>query len=142
MPLNMNYYVSGIQNFLMEEIMSDKEEISKVIQTYIDGMNFSSAEKTKAAFHQNASIVGYLHGDFMEMTLADFSGFVLSQQPSPHDSSTDVTYEVLDVAIEGHTAHVKVKDVYLGITFVDTLSLIKVDDQWKIYNKLFHVQSN
>ena len=130
MPLNMNYYVSGFQNFLMEEIMSDKEEISKVIQTYIDGMNFSSAEKTKAAFHQNASIVGYLHGDFMEMTLADFSGFVLSQQPSPH------------VAIEGHTAHVKVKDVYLGITFVDTLSLIKVDDQWKIYNKLFHVQSN
>ncbi|GIR40094.1 MAG: hypothetical protein CM15mP51_08740 [Porticoccaceae bacterium] len=61
---------------------------------------------------------------------------------SPHDSSNDVTYEVLDVAIEGHTAHVKVKDVYLGITFIDTLSLIKVDDQWKIYNKLFHVQSN
>ena len=49
---------------------------------------------------------------------------------------------MLDVAIEGHTAHVKVKDVYLGITFIDTLSLIKVDDQWKIYNKLFHVQSN
>ena len=114
--------------------MSDKEEISKVIQTYIDGMNFSSAEKTKVAFHQNACIVGYLHGDF--------SGFVLSQQPSPHDSSNEVTYEVLDVAIEGHTAHVKVKDVYLGITFIDTLSLIKVDDQWKIYNKLFHVQSN
>ena len=43
MPLNMNYYVPGFQNFLMEEIMSDKEEISKVIQTYIDGMNFSSA---------------------------------------------------------------------------------------------------
>ena len=41
MPLNMNYYVPGFQNFLMEEIMSDKEEISKVIQTYIDGMNFS-----------------------------------------------------------------------------------------------------
>ena len=46
MPLNMNYYVLGFQNLLMEEIMSDKEEISKVIQTYIDGMNFSSAEKS------------------------------------------------------------------------------------------------
>ena len=120
--------------------MSDKDEISKVIQTYIDGMNFSSAEKTKEAFHPNASVVGYLHGDFMEMTLADFSGFVLSQQPSPHESSNDVTYEVIDTAIEGQTAHVKVKDVYLGITFIDTLSLIKVNDQWKIYNKLFHVQ--
>ena len=125
---------------LKEEIMSDKDEISKVIQTYIDGMNFSSAEKTKEAFHPNASVVGYLHGDFLEMTLADFSGFVLSQQPSPHESSNDVTYEVIDTAIEGQTAHVKVKDVYLGITFIDTLSLIKVNDQWKIYNKLFHVQ--
>ena len=123
-----------------EEIMSDKDEISKVIQTYIDGMNFSSAEKIKEAFHPNASVVGYLHGDFLEMTLADFSGFVLSQQPSPHESSNDVTYEVIDIAIEGQTAHVKVKDVYLGITFIDTLSLIKVNDQWKIYNKLFHVQ--
>ena len=47
--------------------MSDKDEISKVIQTYIDGMNFSSAEKTKEAFHPNASVVGYLHGDFLEM---------------------------------------------------------------------------
>ena len=84
-----------------EEIMSDKDEISKVIQTYIDGMNFSSAEKTKEAFHSNASVVGYLHGDFLEMTLADFSGFVLSQQPSPHESSNDVTYELIDIAIEG-----------------------------------------
>ncbi|GIR40093.1 MAG: hypothetical protein CM15mP51_08730 [Porticoccaceae bacterium] len=30
--------------------MSDKEEISKVIQTYIDGMNFSSAEKQRQLF--------------------------------------------------------------------------------------------
>ena len=122
--------------------MNDKEQIDNLLQLYVDSMDESDPEKVKQAFHKNAKVVGYLHGDFMEMTLADFSGFVLSQQPSPHDSLNDVTYEVLDVAIEGHTAHVKVKDVYLGITFIDTLSLIKVDDQWKIYNKLFHVQSN
>ncbi|MBT4995768.1 MAG: hypothetical protein HOM88_04790 [Hellea sp.] len=27
------------------------------------------------------------------------------------------------------------------MVFLDTLSLLKVDDEWKIYNKLFHVES-
>jgi hypothetical protein len=40
----------------------------------------------------------------------------------------------------GTTAAVKVRDKYLGITFLDTLSLIKIDDQWSIYNKLFNVE--
>jgi len=35
----------------------------------------------------------------------------------------------------------RVRDGYLGMVFLDTLSLLKVDDEWKIYNKLFHVES-
>jgi hypothetical protein len=34
-----------------------------------------------------------------------------------------------------------VRDKYLGITFLDTLSFLKVDGEWKIYNKLFNVES-
>ena len=47
--------------------MSDKEQIESVVQLYIDSMDESSADKVKEAFHPNASVVGYLHGDFMEM---------------------------------------------------------------------------
>jgi len=32
-------------------------------------------------------------------------------------------------------------DEYLGFTFIDTLSLVKVDDTWVIYNKLFHKEA-
>jgi hypothetical protein len=28
------------------------------------------------------------------------------------------------------------------MTFLDTLSLLKTDDQWRIYNKLFHVEGS
>ena len=35
---------------------------------------------------------------------------------------------------------VRVRDDYLGMTFMDTLSLLKTDDKWSIYNKLFHVE--
>lgn len=31
--------------------------------------------------------------------------------------------------------------VRLGFTFLDTLSLVKIGDQWSIYNKLYHIEA-
>jgi hypothetical protein len=121
--------------------MSDKEKIETVVQLYVDSMDESNPDKVKQAFHSNAKVVGYLHGDFMEMSVDDFAGFVASQQPSPKDKGEEVVFEILSCEIEGTTASVKVRDKYLGITFLDTLSFIKVENEWKLYNKLFHVES-
>ena len=49
----------------------------------------------------------------------NFADFVAAQEPS------DVEYEILSTVVEGTTAAVKVRDKYLGISFLDTLSLIK-----------------
>ena len=121
--------------------MNNKEQIEKVVQLYVDSMNESNPEKVRQAFHANAKVVGYLHGDFMEMSVDDFSGFVASQQPSPKEKGENVIFEILSTEIEGATAIVKVRDKYLGITFLDTLSFIKIEGEWKLYNKLFHVES-
>ena len=124
-----------------EKKMNDKEQIENVIQLYVDSMDESNPDKVTQAFHSNAKVVGYLHGDFMEMSVDDFAGFVASQQPSPKEKGENVVFEILSCDIEGATAAVKVRDKYLGITFLDTLSLIKVESGWKLYNKLFHVES-
>jgi hypothetical protein len=120
--------------------MNNKENIEEVVQLYIDSMDESNPDKVKQAFHNNAKVVGYLHGDFMEMSVDDFAGFVSSQQPSPKDKGENVVFEILAIEIEGTTAMVKVRDTYLGITFLDALSFIKVDEVWKIYTKLFNVE--
>ena len=121
--------------------MNDRKQIESVVQLYVDSMDESNPDKVKLAFHSNAKVVGYLHGDFMEMSVDNFAGFVESQQPSPKEKSENVVFEILSCEIEGATALVKVRDKYLGITFLDTLSFIKVESEWKIYNKLFHVES-
>lgn len=120
--------------------MNNKEQIEQVVQLYVDSMDESNPDKVKQAFHNNAKVVGYLHGDFMEMSVDDFAGFVSSQKPSPKDKGENVVFEILAIEIEGTTAMVKVRDTYLGITFLDTLSFIKVDEVWKIYTKLFNVE--
>ena len=122
--------------------MNDIKKIENVVQLYIDSMDESNPDKVKQAFHSNAKVVGYLHNDFMEMSTDDFAGFVEAQQPSPKEKGENVVYEILSCEVQGATASVKVRDKYLGITFFDTLSFISIDNEWKIYNKLFHVESD
>jgi hypothetical protein len=135
--------ISGINTATDTKVktMDDSEQIRNVIQLYIDSMNESNPDKVKQAFHGNAKVVGYLHGDFMEMSVDDFASFVESQQPSPKEKGEDVVFEILSLEKEGTTALVKIRDKYLGITFLDTLSFIKFEGEWRLYNKLFNVEN-
>jgi len=122
--------------------MSDEHAINDTIRTYFDSMFESSGEKVHAAFHPNAKITGELDGELHEMSVPDFAGFVESQQPSPKEKGESARLEVVSLDIAGNTAVARVRDDYLGMTFLDTLSLLKTDDQWRIYNKLFHVEGS
>ena len=121
--------------------MNAQEQIETVVRLYIESMNESNPDKVKKAFHENAKVVGFLHGDLLQLSVNDFAGFVASQQPSPKEKGEDVVFETLTCEIEGTTALVKIRDEYLGITFLDTLSFLKADGEWEIYNKLFNVES-
>jgi hypothetical protein len=120
--------------------MSDEARIRDTIQTYFDCMYESSAEKTHAAFHPAARITGYLDDGLHQMTVEEFAGFVAGQQPSASEKGEPARLDVLSLEIAGDTAVARVRDDYLGLTFLDTLSFLKADDEWRIYNKLFHVE--
>ena len=120
--------------------MNDEKLIREVIQTYFDSMYESSSDKVLAAFHPNAKITGYLEDGLHQMSVDDFAGFVESQQPSPKEKGEAVRLDVLSIELAGNTATASIRDDYLGMTFLDSLSLLKVDGQWSIYNKLFHVE--
>ena len=120
--------------------MSDEDDIRQTIQTYFDCMYESSVEKTHAAFHPNARITGYLEDGLHQMTVDEFAGFVASQQPSPSEQGAPARLDIESLDIAGRTAVARVRDDYLGMTFLDTLSLLSVDGAWQIYNKLFHVE--
>ena len=120
--------------------MSDDTEIRDTIQTYFDCMHQSNSDKAHVEFHENAKITGYLEDGLHQMSVDEFAGFVASQQPSPQAQGQPARLDVVSVAVAGDTAVAQVRDDYLGMTFLDTLSLLKADGRWQIYNKLFHVE--
>tara|TARA_Y100000588_G_scaffold140398_1_gene154364 strand:- start:63 stop:437 length:375 start_codon:yes stop_codon:yes gene_type:complete len=121
--------------------MSERQAVESAIQLYFDSMYESSKDMVDAAFHPSAKITGIFDGEFHEMSRDEFGDLVGSQQPSPKENGETLKTEILSVEVAGITAGARVRDEYLGFTFIDTLSLVKVDDTWVIYNKLFHIES-
>jgi len=101
----------------------------------------SDPGKVRQAFHPNAMITGYLETGLAEMTVDEFAEFVESQNPSPKEKGDEILLEIVSCDIAGSTASVSVRDGYIGHVFLDTLSFLEKDGEWKIYNKLFHVES-
>ena len=124
-----------------ETMSEDKSKISEAIQLYFDSMYESSEEKVRQVFHKDAKITGYMQGSLMEQSVDSFAKFVASQTPSAAEKNEEKLLETLSLEIVGSTAVARVRDGYIGMVFQDTLSFLKVGDDWVIYNKLFHVES-
>ena len=119
---------------------NDKEQIEQTVQVYFDSMYESDSEKVDKAFHPSAMISGNFGGSFSEMTREAFGKFVASQQPSPKAKGEPARLEIVSIEIAGETAVARVRDDYLGQTFLATLSMVKLEGDWSIYNKLYHIE--
>ena len=117
----------------------EKKKIEHTIQAYYDSMYFSDGSLVRKIFHQDAKITGYLNNKLLRQSVEDFASFVEHQKPSPKENEDKIILEILSLDIGKTTAVAKVRDNYIGMIFIDTLSLIKVENNWKIYNKLFEV---
>ena len=130
-----------IINYKGETMSEDKNKISEAIQLYFDSMYESSEEKVRQVFHKDAKITGYMQGSLMEQSVDSFAKFVASQTPSAAEKNEEKLLETLSLEVVGSTAVARVRDGYIGMVFQDTLSFLKIGDDWVIYNKLFHVES-
>jgi hypothetical protein len=77
------------------------------------------------------------------LSVDEFAQYVARQQPSDKDKGEPARLDIVSLDIAGDTAVARVHEVLAsaqGMTFMDILSLLKTDDRWSIYNKLFHVE--
>ena len=101
----------------------------------------SDSSKVFEAFHENAKITGYIAERLTEMSVSDFAAFVASQSSAKAAGETPFLEEV-SLTVAGDTAVALVRDDYIGNRFLDTLSFVKCDRGWVIYNKLFHIEGS
>ncbi|MCY1242873.1 putative lumazine-binding protein [compost metagenome] len=116
---------------------ADTAAINRVVEHYVEGMVFADESLLREAFHPSCKIIGHYHRELEWLSLDEFIGAIKAEGPAEEGSSP--FWEIRTLDITGDSAVAKVVDDYLGMRFTDYLSLLKIDQQWQIINKLYYL---
>ncbi len=115
--------------------VSEYEVIAKVVQHYIDGAKSGKGDDMKPAFHQDATIFGYTGADL-------FAGPIklLFDWNDDNGPASELEDRIASIDLAGTVATVRLElENWTGARYTDLFTLLKVDGEWKIMNKVFHL---
>ncbi len=115
--------------------VSEYEAIAKIVQQYIDGARSGRGDDMKPAFHEDATVFGYVGPDLFAGPIQNL--FAWNDDNGP---ATDLEDRLASIDVTGTVATVRLElDNWTGARFTDLFTLLKVDGEWKIMNKVFHL---
>ncbi len=113
------------------------DAIAKVVQHYIDGAKSGRGDDMKPAFHEDATVFGYVGGDLFAYPIQKL--FAWNDENGP---ATELQARIAAIDVIGTVATVRLElDNWTGDRFTDLFTLLKVDGEWKIMNKVFHLHA-
>ncbi len=116
-------------------ITNEHDAIAKVVQHYIDGAKSGRGDDMKPAFHKEATIFGYVGADLFAGPIQQL--FAWNDQNGP---ATELEARIASIDVIGTVATVRLElSNWSGHRYTDLFTLLKVDGEWKIMNKVFHL---
>jgi hypothetical protein len=115
--------------------ISEYDAISRTVQQYIDGGKTGRTEEMKKAFHPDATIFGYIGPDL-------FAGPIqgLFDWNDQNGAAAELHGRIASIDVVETVATVRLELENWGVyRFTDMFTLLKVDGNWKIMNKVFHL---
>ena len=114
---------------------SEHDAIAEVVQHYIDGAKSGRGDDMKPAFHEDATIFGYVGADLFAGPIQQL--FAWNDENGPA-SGLDARIANIDLVDTVATVRLELDD-WTGHRFTDLFTLLKLDGEWKITNKVFHL---
>ena len=117
--------------------LSEYDAIVNVVQHYIDGAKSGRGDDMKPAFHEDATIFGYAGADLFAGPIREL--FAWNDNNGP---ATGLHARIANIDLHGTVAAVRLElDKWTGHRYTDLFTLLKVDGEWKIMNKVFHLHA-
>ncbi len=115
--------------------VTESDAIGKVLQHYIDGAKSGRGDDMKPAFHEDATIFGYVGPDLFAGPIQQL--FAWNDENGP---ATGLQARIANIDVVDTVATVRLElENWSGSRYTDLFTLLKVDGEWKIMNKVFHL---
>jgi len=122
-------YNTVLRNFLAKE--NEFKAAEKTIHNYFEGRRNANLEALASAFSNNASLYTSLNNTEL---IIPFEAFLKKVKI---DGVQEINTLILNGDIEGNIANFKTQFLYTHKSYSDYLTLLKVQNEWKIISKTF-----
>ena len=115
---------------------SQKAEISRTVDLYVEGMRSGDGAKLREAFHPQAWMFGSLAGTRYDEPIGELIAMV-----DGHGVDVDGSYRANVVSVDqvgdAACAVLEEEGCWGTVSFTDYFTLVQIDRAWKIANKTF-----
>ncbi len=115
--------------------VSEHDAIAKTVQHYIDGAKSGRGDDMKPAFHKDATIFGYAGADLFAGPIQRLFDWNDENGPATELQARIASIDVVDTVA---TVRLELNNLS-GHRYTDLFTMLKVDGEWKIMNKVFHL---
>jgi hypothetical protein len=126
---------------IMLKTQSDKVEEAAArvpLENYLKGHATGNPEFMRKAFYTEGKLIFVREGKYSTRTFEEYIAGMKDGKPAADEAQRKRWIESVDVA--GNAAIGKIILDYPTVRFVDYMTLLKIDGEWKIVNKSFYAE--
>lgn len=116
---------------------SEEAAVRAALQHYLDGHATGEASHFEIAFHDVADLYWIADGELQTRTSA---AYIDGAPGRPAEDEPERKRWIERVDVTGDAAVGTIVLDYPGARITDYMSLLKIDGEWRIVNKIFHVE--
>lgn len=116
--------------------VQDYEDVLAAMEGYVSGLRTGNVAELKKTFHKDAIMYGHLGNDLSQGSIDNLYTYVEKFGAAPN-IKTNLT--VLHKTPTTAVVRIEMEHDAADEDFTDFHSLIKIDGEWKVVAKLFHL---
>jgi len=116
--------------------VQDYEDVLAAMEGYVQGLKTGNVDQLKKTFHQDAIMYGHLGDDLSQGSIDNLYTYVEKFGAAPN-IKTNLT--VLHKTPTTAVVRIEMEHDAADEDFTDFHSLIKINGEWKVVAKLFHL---
>ncbi len=117
--------------------VNEYDVIANVVQKYIEGARSGRGDDMNPAFHKDATIFGYVGEELFAGPIQQLFDWNDENGPATALQARIASIDLIDTVA---TVRLELDD-WTGHRYTDLFTLLRVDEEWKIMNKVFHLHS-
>lgn len=118
----------------------EKEAVKVPLENYIKAHATGDPEYARKAFHTEGNMTFIRDGKFTSEPLDAFIKRAFTGKPAADEDKRKDGRRIEAIDVNGTAAVAKIVLDYPSVKFVDYMTLLKINGEWKIVNKSFYAE--